>query len=80
MNDSSNVRELTRLQSLQVKVGQQLLTGRLPDTMRDDLEKLYEALNQNAVKLDEMAEQGHSLDNIDEPEVRHDVRLSLIHI
>lgn len=74
MNDSSNVRELTRLQSLQVKVGQQLLTGRLPDTMRDDLEKLYEALNQNAVKLDEMAEQGHSLDNIDEPEVRHDVR------
>lgn len=68
------MRELTRLQSLQVKVGQQLLKSRLSDSLRADMEMLYEALDQNTRKLDRIHEHGQSLTALVEPEQRHDIR------
>jgi class 3 adenylate cyclase/CheY-like chemotaxis protein len=73
-NNLSSMRELTRLQSLQVKLGQQLLNSQLEPTLRDDMEKLFQALEQNTHRLDELNEQGLALNLVVDHQQRHDIR------
>ncbi|MBT8151520.1 MAG: hypothetical protein KJO62_08980, partial [Gammaproteobacteria bacterium] len=74
MTESLPMRELARLQSLQIKVGQMLVKSKLSATLRGDLEKLFEALEQNVGKYDALHLQGISLDNVEDPTLRHDLR------
>ena len=68
------MRELARLQSLQIKVGQMLVKSKLTPTLRSDLEKLFTALEQNVNKLDDLHLHGVALDAIEDPAQRHDMR------
>lgn len=74
MSNVVPTRELIRLQGLQVKVGQLLVKNKLTETLKDDLSRLYEALELSVAKLDDLNLQGIPLDSIDSPEIRHDIR------
>ena len=74
MTEPLPMRELARLQSLQIKVGQMLVKSKLTKTLRSDLEKLFTALEQNVNKLDDLHLQGVALDDIEDPALRHDLR------
>lgn len=74
MTNSVPTRELVRLQGLQVKVGQLLVKNKLDDLLKDDLGRLYEALELSVAKLDSLNLQGIALNNIDNAETRHDIR------
>lgn len=74
MTDSVPTRELVRLQGLQVKVGQLLVKNKLDDLLKDDLNRLYDALELSVAKLDGLNLQGIALNSIDNPETRHDIR------
>lgn len=74
MTDPLPMRELARLQGLQIKVGQMLVKSKLDDMLRGDLEKLFAALEQNVGKYDALHLQGISLDNVEDPALRHDLR------
>ncbi len=74
MSNLVPTRELVRLQGLQVKVGQLLVKNKLSETLKDDLSRLYEALELSVAKLDDLNLQGIPLDGIDSPEIRHDIR------
>ncbi|MGB5324344.1 MAG: adenylate/guanylate cyclase domain-containing protein, partial [Pseudomonadales bacterium] len=74
MTDPLPMRELARLQSLQIKVGQMLVRSKLSDTLRGDLEKLFAALEQNVNKYDELHLRGIALDSVEDPALRHDLR------
>ena len=74
MSNVVPTRELVRLQGLQVKVGQMLVKNKLSDSLKDDLTRLYEALELSVSKLDKLNLQGIPLDSIDSPEIRHDIR------
>ena len=74
MSNVVPTRELVRLQGLQVKVGQLLVKNKLSDMLKDDLSRLYEALELSVAKLDDLNLQGISLDSIDSAEMRHDIR------
>ena len=74
MTNSVPTRELVRLQGLQVKVGQLLVKNELDDLLKDDLGRLYEALELSVAKLDSLNLQGIALNNIDNAEIRHDIR------
>ncbi len=68
------MRELARLQSLQVKTGQLLTKSRLDEILRSDIEKLYNALEQNVNKFEQLHQDGESLETLDDPARRHDIR------
>ena len=74
MSNVVPTRELVRLQGLQVKVGQLLVKNKLSDMLKDDLSRLYEALELSVAKLDDLNLQGVPLDSIDSAEMRHDIR------
>ena len=74
MSNVVPTRELVRLQGLQVKVGQLLVKNKLSEPLKDDLTRLYEALELSVNKLDKLNLQGIPLDSIDSPEIRHDIR------
>ena len=48
------IRELTRLRSLQDKVGQILGRDKLDATLKNDLSKLYDSLSYGAKKLEDL--------------------------
>ncbi len=68
------MRELERLQGLQNKAHLLLETGRISDEMRDDLEKLSQALDQNQQVFANLAEKGVELSNVADSGLRHDLR------
>jgi len=68
------MRELTRLQSLQVTLGRHLLSNKLDSALRDDMEKLFQALEQNTDRLDKLNEQGLALNAVVDHQQRHDIR------
>lgn len=74
MANNVPTRELVRLQGLQVKVGQLLVKATLDELLRDDLSRLFDALELSVGKLDDLNTQGVSLDSIESPEIRHDIR------
>jgi hypothetical protein len=74
MSNVVPTRELVRLQGLQVKVGQLLVKNKLSDMLKDDLSRLYDALELSVAKLDDLNLQGIPLDSIDSAEMRHDIR------
>ncbi|NNL57842.1 MAG: response regulator [Pseudomonadales bacterium] len=74
MTEPLPMRELARLQSLQIKVGQMLVKSKLDPALRSDLEKLFAALEHNVNKLDDLQLKGISLDSVDDPTLRHDMR------
>ena len=74
MTEPLPMRELARLQSLQIKVGQMLVKSKLTETLRSDLEKLFTALEQNVSKFDDLQLRGSALDGIEDAGQRHDLR------
>jgi adenylate cyclase len=68
------IRELTRLRSLQDKVGQLLGRDKLDATLKNDLSKLYDSLSYGAKKLEDLNNKNISLGDITSPEMRHDIR------
>ena len=74
MSNVVPTRELVRLQGLQVKVGQLLVKNKLSDIIKEDLSRLYDALELSVAKLDDLNLQGIPLDSIDSAEIRHDIR------
>ena len=74
MSNVVPTRELVRLQGLQVKVGQLLVKNKLSEMLKDDLSRLYDALELSVAKLDDLNLQGIPLDSIDSVEIRHDIR------
>ncbi len=74
MGNAVPTRELVRLQGLQVKVGQLLVKNKLDPALKEDLEKLYEALENSVSRLDDLNLLGQPLDRITSTETRHDIR------
>ncbi len=74
MSNAVPIRELVRLQGLQVKVGQLLVKNKLSATLKDDLSRMYEALENSVTKLDNLNLQGIPLNRIESAEIRHDIR------
>ena len=68
------MRELERLQGLQNKAHLLLETGRISTEMRDDLEKLSQALDQNQQIFAGLAEKGLELSEVVDSGLRHDLR------
>lgn len=68
------MRELERLHTLKVKTEQLLLTGKLSEDIRADLEKLAEALAYASHHFNELAEAGIELHQIEDATTRHDLR------
>lgn len=74
MTDNVPIRELVRLQNLQVKVGQLLTNNEFDEPIKDDLSKLCEAVEYSVKKLQELNDKNIPLNNIPSPEIRHDIR------
>ena len=70
----NTMRELERLQGLQNKAHLLLETGRISEQMRDDLEKLSQALDQNQQVFANLAKKGMELSDVNDSGLRHDLR------
>lgn len=74
MSDPLPTRELARLQSLQIKLGQILVKSKLNDAFRSDLERLFAAIENNVSKLENLHDAGFALQSLEDAQLRHDIR------
>lgn len=74
MSEPLPTRELARLQSLQIKLGQILVKSKLSEASRADLEKLFAAIESNVSKLEALHDKGLALRTLEDAHLRHDIR------